>query len=208
MSVAHDHLVIGPELAGTLMTPEEFDSTPQEEWEEGYAYQLINGVLIASPPPSEGERGPNELLGYLLYVYRTEHPQGSALDYTLGEHTIACGENRRRADRVIWAGLARKPNVRSELPTIAVEFVSPGWQNRRRDDEAKRDEYLGMGIQEYWIIDRFHRKMTVVRGPADAPSETVIGQEGVFSTPLLPGFELLPGLLFGESDRLVAAQRE
>ena len=59
-------LVLGPGLAGTLMTPDEFDAV--DEVDEDYTYELIHGVLIVSPPPLEEERGPNEKLGVLLYA--------------------------------------------------------------------------------------------------------------------------------------------
>lgn len=36
-------LVLGLELNGTLMTPEEFDAV--EEYDEDYRYELIHGVL-------------------------------------------------------------------------------------------------------------------------------------------------------------------
>jgi Uma2 family endonuclease len=56
MSTAFDtDVVIGPELAGSLMTADEFDTA--EEWDENYNYELINGVLVVVPPASEGERG-------------------------------------------------------------------------------------------------------------------------------------------------------
>ena len=50
-------LVLGPALAGTLMTPEEFDRA--EEVDRSYTYELIHGVLVVAPPPLEEERGPN-----------------------------------------------------------------------------------------------------------------------------------------------------
>ena len=61
MSTAREPLVLGPELAGTLMTPDEFDAV--EECDELYCYELIHGVLVVTPPPAEGQRGPNDLLG-------------------------------------------------------------------------------------------------------------------------------------------------
>ena len=62
-----------------------------------------------SPTPSRKERHPNEELGYLLRQYQEDHPQGSSLDLTLPEETIETKQNRRRADRAIWAGLGRDP---------------------------------------------------------------------------------------------------
>src|SRR5579859_2421021 len=123
--------IIGHDANGTVMTPQEFD---QAEFEEGWRYELINGVLIVSPIPSEKEADPNDELGYWLRKYQEEHPKGKTLDKTLPERTIKTGKNRRRADRVIWAGLGRLPH-KYETPTIVAEFVSKGKKNRERDYE-------------------------------------------------------------------------
>jgi Uma2 family endonuclease len=189
-------LVAGPEIAGTLMTPDEFDAI--EEWDEDYRYELVHGVLVVSPPPLEQERGPNQMLGYWLLRYQEDHAHGSTLDETLPEHTVRCKETRRRADRVIWAGLGRKPNTRRDTPTIAAEFVSAGKRSRHRDYEQKRDEYRAIRIQEYWIFDRFARTMTVHR----LDGTTVIVHENeTYTTPLLPGFELDLAKLLAVADR-------
>jgi Uma2 family endonuclease len=189
-------VVLGPELAGTLMTPEEFDAV--EEADENYVYELINGVLVVSPPPLEGERGPNEELGYLLLFYREHHRQGSSLDATLPEHLIRTRSSRRRADRVIWAGLQRQPHPRRDKPTIAVEFVSKGKRNRKRDYLEKKKEFLAAGIVEYWVIDRFRRLMTVYR---KGKPELVVAENKTYSTSLLPGFVLPLARLLEIADR-------
>jgi Uma2 family endonuclease len=204
MSTVQEKLYLGPELAGSLMTAVEFDAA--EDADELYVYELIHGVFIVTPPPSEGERGPNELLGRLLWNYQERHPQGSALDYTLTEHTVHTFDNRRRADRVIWTGLGRVPNVRRELPTIVVEFVSAGRRSRQRDYDAKREEYLDAGVAEYWVIDRFRRQMTVFRQPSTDVSKLVVREGEVYTTPLLPGFELPVTRLLAEADMLAQAE--
>ena len=99
-------LRLGPRSAGLLLTTAEFD---RARFREGWRYELINGVLVVSPTPSRKERHPNEELGYLLRHYQLSHPQGSSLDLTLHEETIEGKQNRRRADRAIWAGLGRDP---------------------------------------------------------------------------------------------------
>src|SRR5262249_16982831 len=114
--------LLGPYSAGLRLTPREFD---RAEFVEGWCYELINGVLIVSPIPLESERDPNGELEYLLRSYRDTHPQGSSLDKTLFEQTVKAKKNRRRADRVIWAGLGRLPR-KKDMPTIVVEFVSEG----------------------------------------------------------------------------------
>jgi Uma2 family endonuclease len=126
----------------------------------------------------------------MLRNYSKNHPQGSALDKTLSEHEIRPGDARRRADRVIWAGLGRLPDPVEDVPTIVVEFVSRRKRDWLRDYEEKRREYLAMGISEYWVIDRFRRTMTVYRNPPRGPAEQVIAENEVYRTDLLPGFEL------------------
>ncbi len=61
-----------PEMAGMRMSPEEFDAA--DEWGEDYVYELVEGVLVVVPPVSENERGPNEMLGYLLLSYKEHNP--------------------------------------------------------------------------------------------------------------------------------------
>jgi len=150
-----------------------------------------------SPAPLPQERSPNDLLGYWLLDYQHVHPQGGNLDDTLQEHDIFIGDGRRRADRVVWAGLGRQPRV-DETPTIAIEFVSAGKQNWLRDYVAKRDEYQSVGIDEYWVINRFDRTLTVFKSGA---AERVIKESDVYSTDILPGFELNLSKLLAAADR-------
>ena len=44
------HPKIGPRSAGARMTPEEFDATPASRFVRGYRYEVINGVLVVTPP--------------------------------------------------------------------------------------------------------------------------------------------------------------
>ena len=37
------------------MTPQQFDATPESAWDGRYRYELINGVLIVTPPVSDAE---------------------------------------------------------------------------------------------------------------------------------------------------------
>lgn len=194
-----------PELAGILLTPDEFDAI--EDCDELYAYELVHGVLVVAPPPDVGERVPNDRLGYLLQTYQDHHPRGAALNLTVSEHPIRTPDSRRRADRVIWTGLGRIPDTRRDQPTIAIEFVSAGKRDFQRDYMTKRDEYLRAGVLEYWIIDRFRRRMTVLRGGTEPVTEIVIGEHETYTTPLLPGFELPLAQLLAVADAVKAAER-
>jgi Uma2 family endonuclease len=199
MIEAPANVYLCPELAGTLMTPEEFDDV--EEYDDEYNYELVHGVLVVVPIPKEGEVGPNEELGRWLRNYQADHPQGQVLDDTLPERFVRTRTSRRRADRLIWAGLGRVPNFADDVPTIAVEFPSHAKRDRRRDYEDKRQEYMEIGISEYWIIDRFRRAMTVVRQTPAGPQELVVSEGETYTTPLLPGFELPLARLLAVADR-------
>ncbi len=191
-------IYLRPELAGTRLTPEEFDAV--EDCDRNYRYELIDGRLIVTPPPLEAERDPNEDLGYLLRYYREQHPKGSFLDRTLPEQIVVTKTNRRRADRVIWTGLGRIPDPLNDLPSIVAEFVSEGKRNWYRDFMEKREEYMALGISEYWIIDRFLRTMTVYRNTKRGIKELVIKEGEIYRTPLLPRFELPLARLLSAAD--------
>jgi Uma2 family endonuclease len=190
-------LRLGPRSAGMLLTAPEFD---RAQFRDGWRFELINGVLVVSPTPSRKERHPNEELGYLLRRYQEDHPQGSSLDLTLHEETIEGKQNRRRADRAIWAALGRDPEE-GESPTIIAEFVSSGKVNQDRDYVVKRAEYREIGVREYWVIDRFRRTLTVDLFGGETEQERVIPENQNYQTPLLPGFELPLSHLLKLADR-------
>lgn len=187
----------GPPHNGIPMTTSEFD---RAQFTPGWRYELINGVLIVTSTPARSERDPNQYLGHLLLVYQETHPHGKALDDSLPEEIVDTGVNRRRADRVLWTGLGRRPTP-NDSPTIVVEFVSEGRRNWRRDYEVKRDEYLAIGVYEYWIIDRFERSMTVFNLRGKRVTRRVFSKNQTYKSDLLPGFDLPIGRLLARSDR-------
>jgi Uma2 family endonuclease len=193
--------VLGPESAGMLLTPEEFDEVT--EYDDKFRYELIRGVLVVTPIPAEAEAAPNDELGAMLRQYQHEHPQGGVIDETLPERYIRTSSGRRRADRVIWIGLGRRPDPTVDVPAIAIEYVSASRRDRWRDYVEKRREYREAGVVEHWIIDRFRRNMTIFRDVAEGTSEVVVSEQETYQTPLLPGFELPLARLLAVADRWV-----
>jgi Uma2 family endonuclease len=143
----------------------------------------------------------------MLRSYRDHHPKGKTLDATLAERIVETGDNRRRADRLIWAGLGRVPR-RREVPTIIAEFVSRRKRDRVRDYETKRDEFQAINVKEYWVIDRFQRIMTVFTLRAGKVQRRVIREHQVYKTSLLPGFELPLDQLFAQADRWLTEEAD
>ena len=194
-------LLIDHDSAGVRMTPAEFDAIEEGQYEEGYRYELVDGVLVVNAIPLEQHAHPNEILGYWLNRYAEEHPQGSALDATMPERYVRLANSRRLADRVIWAGLGRVPDSKVDAPQIAVEFVSKSRRDRQRDFVDKRREYRKVGVVEYWVIDRFHRQMTVYLCTPGAKRVVTVAENETYRTNLLPGFELPLARLLAIADR-------
>jgi Uma2 family endonuclease len=182
--------LLSPSSAGLQLSAKEFDSATFDE-ETAVRYELINGILVVTPMPLPQERDPNEELGYFLRQYQKEHLNGKHLDKTLHEHDLYCGDQRRRVDRVIWVGLGRRPHPVDDIPAIVIEFVSEGKRNWLRDYEEKRDEYLAVGVKEYWIIDRFNKTLTVFLATGKRYKKKVVEAKDTYMTPLLPGFSLI-----------------
>jgi Uma2 family endonuclease len=190
---------LGPEAAGVLMTPAEYEAI--EEFDDAYRYELVHGVLVVTSCPLPEEAAPNELLGYFLWTYGKDYPQGSALDKTLTQQCVRTQTTRRIADRLIWTGLGRFPSTRRDLPTIAVEFASAYRWERQRDYVDKRQDYQEAGISEYWIIDRFQRTLTVIRYLPTGVQEQVVQENETYQSPHLPGFEVPLAELLAAADR-------
>lgn len=191
---------IGPRSTGLRITPEEFDAIPSSRFAPGYRYEVINGVLVVSPPVSDAEADPNDELGHLLRTYQETAPRGSTLDRTMPERLVPGTPNRRRCDRAIWTGLGRVPDTRRDVPTIVIEFVSSSKRDALRDYDLKRNEYLAAGVKEYWIIDRFRRVMTVYREGASGPTYDIVTETQNYQTGLLPGFVLPLSRILAKAD--------
>jgi Uma2 family endonuclease len=70
---------------------------------------------------------------------------------------------------------------------LIIEVLSPGTENQRRDEHAKRQLYRKYGVKEYWILDP--QKLTVqIFRTARLRLTATLGVRDVLSTPLLPGF--------------------
>jgi Uma2 family endonuclease len=190
----------GPGSSGRLMTTEQFDALRLEQLQRGCRYELINEVLVVSPQPGAGERAQNDELGYLIRQYRETVPQILVIDETLPEQTVPA-TNRRRADRVIWVGLGRVPNLETDIPSIVIEFVSKRRRDALRDNETKRDEYLAAGVKEYWVIDRFRRIMIVYYPTPAGPTYEIVTELQAYQTDLLPGFVLPLSRILAKADQ-------
>lgn len=191
---------IAPDDNGRLMTPEVFDLI--EDYEEGWRYELIQGVLVVNPIPRKPSRGMAVKLMHMLENYGDKFGKDIEFFTVLFEEEIRLPNgNRRRCDVAIWLELGRNPQP-DDVPTITVEFVSKRKADVKRDYVDKRADYLEAGISEYWIIDRFQRTMTALKNRRGRWQERRLSEGDKYTTPFLPGFELNIAELFTRADAI------
>ena len=133
--------------------------------DDGNRYELVGGELFVTPPPSVGHQELVEVLAELLLPYVMAHHLGRL---RFPRSVIRRGrDNEVEPDLMVRPVSTRLPQSweQAPVPLLVVEVVSAA--TRRRDRVRKRAFYLDMGIPEYWIVDREHRLITVVRQDAD-----------------------------------------
>lgn len=185
-------LRIGPADQGRKMTLDEFREADEEP---GYLYELARGELDVTEVPGDDHGQVVDNIHEVFSGYRTQHP-GRILRFAHGSDIrliIPELESDRHPDlAVVFRDAARNARGR-QIPARVVEVVSPGKRAQKRDYEDKSEEYLTLGIQEYWIVDPAIRQVVSLslRGEgmsADWDSREFRNDDVVVSR-LLPRFE-------------------
>jgi len=184
MATVAPPLRIGPADHGRMMTLEEFR---EAEERDGYCYELARGVLEVTEVPND----PHGVVVCNLYRavsrYDQQHP-GVILRYGGGNefrfwlpHMISS----RHPDLGVVLRGAPKDWRGRRIPALAAEVVSRG--SIQRDYETKREEYLGYGLLEYWIVDPLKHQVTVLTRRGDAWNKSVFRAEQLIVSLVLPG---------------------
>lgn len=160
--------------------------------DDGKRYELIDGVICMSKQPHWHHQDTCFNICRALNVWS----EGSGLGRALIAPGLIFGDYDNVVPDVAWvtsdklASLIDEAGHLTGAPDLAVEVLSPGPENARRDRELKRKLYSVRGVREYWIVDWVGRTMEVYRRH-DAQLvqvATLLADEAVTS-PILPGFE-------------------
>jgi Uma2 family endonuclease len=189
-------LHVGPADHGRRLTLEEFIDA---DFEEGWLYELARGVVEVTEVPGPWHGRIVLRLARLFLHYDEQHP--GVIEYQAGG-----GECRMRlpgmvSDRHPDQAVYLDPEPPGPkvwtlwVPHIAVEVVSPGGEHR--DYVENVEEYLRVGVREYWILDPEQRRMLVLLRAGDVWEETIVPAAAVYRTTLLPGLEVRPAELLG-----------
>jgi Uma2 family endonuclease len=183
-----------PVSSRDFLTIADLDLLP-DDW---YRYELIEGELFVSSPPSlTHQRVPGELL-VSLAGYLELNPIGEGL---ASPGVVFNQFSSVIPDMVFFINERRDEIASGEhitgAPDLVVEILSPGPEKERRDRIVKRDLYAKYGVKEYWIVDPALRSIEVYRRSGGALTLLgVIGPEGDLKSPLLPGYSSTVGDLF------------
>src|SRR6185437_13185023 len=163
--------------------------------DDGKHYEIVAGELYVSRQPHWDHQMVSGQIFALLHGWSLETGAGRA---SIAPDVIL-SEDDDVAPDVVWASAARLAMALSPdgklyaPPELAVEVLSPGPANERRDRDAKLKLYSRHGVAEYWIVDWRARSITVYRRAGDASDQPLqavatLRDQDVLHSPLLPGF--------------------
>ena len=172
---------------GLRMSANEFLEIP----DDGYNYELIDGVVIMSPSPSPQHQAITSELVVQIGMYLRTNPIGrvfAELDVHIGQGPS--GGDLVYKPELIFVRNERLPEMRDKIfgaPELVVEVISRG--SRRMDSETKKSDYERFGVQEFWLIDPERKSMTFWR--LSEGRFVQIDAAGVtFASEAVPGFVL------------------
>lgn len=150
--------------------------------------ELVDGCLEVLPMPTPYHQLLVQFLFKLLDAFVAVQSQGKVF---VAPMPIRLWEGRIREPDIMYLRWARLTDL-TQTPhgaDLAVEVVSDGEENRKRDVETKRNEYAQAGIAEYWIVDPEEKRITVLVLDGQAYREHgVFGPGSQATSVLLPGF--------------------
>jgi Uma2 family endonuclease len=190
---------VGPHDHGLAMSFEEFT---EADFEEGWLCELARGIVVVTEVPGIRHGRIVGRVSQLLVMFDLAHR--GVINYKAGG---ACCRIRlpgmksdRHPDQPIYlhpepTGPRGREIWTRWVPQIVVEVVSESGEDR--DYVEKREEYLRVGVLEYWILDPKRRRMLVLLRRGDTWEERLLREDGVHRTELLPGLEARVGELLG-----------
>lgn len=169
---------------GRVMTLEDFRAA---EAEEGYRYELARGVVEATKIPGIRHNQVVSNLYCAMSTYRGAYP-GFILRFGGGnESRVYVPEliSGRNPDLAVVLRHGPGSKQRNPLPSLVAEVVSK--RSVHRDYVLKREEYLAFGLGEYWIVDFWLRRLTLLVRDRDAWVEQILTDDQVIPSVVLPG---------------------
>jgi Uma2 family endonuclease len=198
-----------PEELVVITPADHVAGPPQGQWtyadymklpEDGYRYELLDGVLFMAPAPGTGHQGSSSRFVYHLMSYVEIAGLGrvfaAPIDVELSltrvvqpDIIVILNENLGiiTPSRIVGA------------PDLVVEIASPSTAGY--DRREKQDAYAAAGVHEYWIADPATRTIEVLAldGVAYRSLNAFTGR-ALLPSRVLAGFPVRVEELFGGKD--------
>ncbi len=147
--------------ARKLKTTEDLLVVPDEVFK---VYELLEGVVFASDHPSLQHQS---IAGNLLFLFENYICTNFVGKFWFRPGVILDKYNSAIPD-LIFVAKDRIPQIASGIhvvgaPGLAIEIMSPGSENVRRDQIVKRQTYARFGVKEYWIVEPFVEVIEISR---------------------------------------------
>ena len=192
---------IGPDDHGRKVPFGEFI---RADFEEGWLYELARGVVVVTDVPNPDHGEIVDRITDLFVFYRRRHP--GLIRYRAAGSDCRIRAPFMKSDRHPDQAVYLDPRPEGDeavwtrwVPHIVVEVVSKG--SHRRDYVEKAEEYLRIGVREYWVLDPAKKQMLVHLREGDTWHREIVPAGKTYKTTLLPGLVVKPGELLGLTSR-------
>jgi len=176
-----------PGYSGLRLSADEFCQLP----DDGNRYELIDGVVIMSPSPTNSHQHVALEIASQLRNFATANDVGFVLfesDVVLppqvGDRGIVYRPEMHFILKSRAVGISHRTRI---VPDVVLEVVSI--DSRGRDENTKFADYERAGVAEYWLVDPLDEKMRFYRLADRAYTEApAIGD--FYESAVVPGFRL------------------
>ena len=195
-----------------MATPTKTLTTVEREWPDqgqwtyqdwlrlpgnGTRYEVINGVLHMTPPPSTSHQSSSNRLANAMTNYVDAQKLGVIYTSPIGVRLPT--QPVPLEPDIVFISAAHKEIVHKDyiegIPDLLVEILSPS--NWMYDRNEKFQLYQSTGVPEYWIVD--YRAKTVEVFVLEQGEYTLIGKWGVgdsAASRVLEGFQVAAADIF------------
>lgn len=177
------------QLASPL-TIDDFEQLPDEL---ALNHELVDGKLVDVSGNTLGHNFLRDLLIGLLSLHVHERRLGRVVgeqEYDFGGNAHGPDVSFFRTDKVALCEAKRR--VQRFVPDLAIEIVSQNDPFSKLIEKA--DRYRKCGTKEAWILDIDSRRAFVF----SEERETILDENGMFESSLIPGFSIRIGDLFAQ----------
>jgi Uma2 family endonuclease len=180
-------LALGPGDEGRALSAQEFaDAIYEGLWR----YEREGGRLVVMAPDGGDHQETASPWLRKLFSYWDDHPEIARFIVPNAWVRVDQGTDRIGDIGVYLAGDFDPKKIPNRVPELIFEIVSPGRRSRNRDYVKKRSDYGRLGVNEYVVVDRFKKQVTVHRLTARGYGKQVLTRGDTYTSRLLPGLAI------------------